>query len=49
MENENLPKEAKPKHEGPEEQKTAAEDLKFMRSAVEKTHKNISNFLNAPF
>lgn len=41
MGKENLPEEAKPKQEGVEEQKTAADDLKFMRSAVEKSYRQL--------
>ena len=39
MENEHLHEEAKPKEEGAEGQKTAADDLKFMKSAIEKSYK----------
>ena len=42
MENEHLHEEPKSKQEGVEEQKTAADDLKFMRSAVEKTYKQVN-------
>ena len=41
MENEQLPEESKPKQEGFEEQKIDADDLKFMRSAIEKTYKEV--------
>ncbi|MHC4131806.1 MAG: G-protein coupled receptor family protein [Planctomycetota bacterium] len=41
MENENIHDEARPEQEGLEEQKIAAEDLKFMRTAVEKTYKQL--------
>jgi len=39
MEKENLPEEIKPKEEDSEEQKISAEDLKFMRSVIEKTNR----------
>ena len=39
MENEYLPEE--PKQRGPEEQKATSDDLKFMRSAIEKTYKQV--------
>jgi hypothetical protein len=41
MENEHLHKEPKPKQGKAEEQKTAADDLKFMRSVIEKTCRKI--------
>ena len=41
MKKENLPEEAKPKQEGFEEQKTADDDLKFIRSVIEKTCRKI--------
>jgi hypothetical protein len=41
MENEHLHKERKAKQGKAKEQKTAADDLKFMRLVVEKTHKEI--------
>ena len=42
MKREYLPEEPKPKQEGFEEQKIAADDLKFMRSAIEKTYKQVN-------
>ena len=42
MENESLHEESKPKQDGIEEQKISADDLKFMRSAVEKTYKQVN-------
>ena len=42
MEKENLPEEAKPKQEGSKEQEISADDLKFMRSVVEKMHRQIN-------
>jgi hypothetical protein len=41
MENEHLHKEPKPKQGKAEEQKTAADDLRFMRSVVEKSYRQI--------
>jgi hypothetical protein len=41
MENENLNDESRPEQEGFEEQKIAADNLKFMRSAVEKTYTQV--------
>lgn len=41
MEKENIPEEAKPKQENVEEQEISAEDVRFMRSVVEKTHRQI--------
>jgi len=40
MKDENLPKETEPKQEGFEEQKTVADDLRFMRLAIEKTRRD---------
>ncbi|MGB8226567.1 MAG: hypothetical protein WCE45_06870 [Sedimentisphaerales bacterium] len=41
MKNENLPEESKPKQESFEERKISADDLKFMRSVVEKTYRQV--------
>ncbi|MHC4666090.1 MAG: hypothetical protein ACYS9T_09065 [Planctomycetota bacterium] len=41
MENEHISEEAKPKQEGIEKQKTADDDLKFIRSVIEKTCRKI--------
>ncbi|MBN2456357.1 MAG: hypothetical protein JXB29_07480 [Sedimentisphaerales bacterium] len=42
MENEQLNRGPKPQHKGPEGQKVDADDLKFVRSAIEKTYKQVS-------